>query len=138
MKLYNIYGKVVNKNVLKYRIDWEASSKSKLQHQTKQFLKKYWSNHIVYEEFPVFGSRMKVDFINATKKIAVEVHGPQHSEFNIFFHNNSRLNYLKSIKRDVQKENWLVQNNFTFVEIYFDEVEWLSEKYFKEKHGIIL
>jgi very-short-patch-repair endonuclease len=138
MKLYNIYGKVVNKNVLKYRVDWEANSKSKLQHQTKQFLKKYWKNHIVYEEFPVFGSRMKVDFVNATKKIAIEVHGPQHSEFNKFFHNNSRLNYLKSIKRDVQKENWLVENNFTFVEVYFDEVELLSEKYFKEKYSIIL
>jgi len=138
MKLYNIYGRVINKNVFKYLIKWDAKSKSNLQLKTKQFLKEYWQNHVVYEEFPVFGSRMRVDFLNATKKIAVEVHGPQHSEFNKFFHNDSRLNYLKSIKRDVKKEQWLALNNYTFVEIYHDEVDDLSEGFFKDTYNIIL
>lgn len=138
MRLYNIYGKAVSKNVLRYRINWDAKSRSKIQQKTKLFLKRFWKNHIVYEEFPVYGSRMKVDFINATKKIAIEVHGPQHSEFNKFFHNNSRLNYLKSIKRDVQKEKWLELNNFTLVEIYYDEVDKLSEKFFEEHYNVIL
>ena len=100
MKLYNIYGKVVSKNVSGYLIDWDSKSRSKIQYKVKQFLKQYWKNHIVYEEFPVFGSKLKVDILNATRKIAVEVHGPQHSSFNKFFHGESRLNYLKSIKRD--------------------------------------
>jgi len=138
MKLYNIYGRVINKNVFKYLIKWDAKSKSNLQRKTKQFLKDYWQNHVVYEEFPVFGSRMKVDFLNATKKIAVEVHGPQHSEFNKFFHNDSRLNYLKSIKRDVKKEEWLALNKYTFVEIYHDEVDDLSVEFFKDTYNIIL
>ena len=138
MKLYNIYGRVINKNVFKYLIKWDAKSKSNLQRKTKQFLKDYWQNHVVYEEFPVFGSRMRVDFLNATKKIAVEVHGPQHSEFNKFFHNDSRLNYLKSIKRDVKKEEWLALNRYTFVEIYHDEVEDLSVEFFKDTYNIIL
>jgi very-short-patch-repair endonuclease len=138
MKLYNIYGRVINKNVFKYLIKWDAKSKSNLQRKTKQFLKDYWQNHVVYEEFPVFGSRMRVDFLNATKKIAVEVHGPQHSEFNKFFHNDSRLNYLKSIKRDVKKEEWLALNKYTFVEIYHDEVEDLSVEFFKDTYNIIL
>jgi len=138
MKLYNIYGRVINKNVFKYLIKWDAKSKSNLQRKTKQFLKDYWQNHVVYEEFPVFGSRMRVDFLNATKKIAVEVHGPQHSEFNKFFHNDSRLNYLKSIKRDVKKEEWLALNKYTFVEIYHDEVDDLSVEFFKDTYNIIL
>jgi hypothetical protein len=138
MKLYNIYGKVVSKNVSKYIIDWDSDSRSKIQFKTKQFLKKYWLNHIVYEEFPVFSSRLKVDILNATRKIAVEVHGPQHSAFNKFFHNDSRLNYLKSIKRDVAKEKWLTLNKFILVEVYTDEVDWLSEKFFLEKFNIIL
>ena len=138
MKLYNIYGKVVSKNVSKYIIDWDSNSRSKIQFKTKQFLKKYWKNHIVYEEFPVCSSRLKVDILNATRKIAVEVHGPQHSAFNKFFHNDSRLNYLKSIKRDVAKEKWLTLNEFILVEVYTDEVDLLSEQFFLEKFNIIL
>ena len=138
MKLYNIYGRVVNRNVFKYLIKWDSKSRSKIQEKTKLFLKDYWKNHVVYEEFPVYGSRMKVDLLNATKKIAVEVHGPQHTEFNKFFHNNSRLNFLKSIKRDVKKEEWLTLNKYTFVEIYYDEVSDLSEKFFKDTYNIIL
>ncbi len=33
-----------------------------------------------------------------TKKIAIEVNGAQHNNFNKFFHANSRINYLNSIK----------------------------------------
>lgn len=138
MKLLNVYGKPVSKNVAKFKIDWDAPSLSKIQFKTKQFLKNYWKNHVVYEEFPVYGSLLKVDLLNATRKIAVEVHGPQHSAFSKFFHNESRLNYLKSIKRDVQKENWLETNGFFLVEIYHDEVDILSEKFFKEKFNITL
>ena len=138
MKLYNIYGKAVSKNVSNYLIDWDKASRSKIQFKTKQFLKKYWKNHIVYEEFPVYGSLLKVDLINATRKIAVEVHGPQHSSYNKFFHGESRLNYLKSIKRDVAKENWLTLNKFILVEVYHDQVDELTEKFFKEKYNIIL
>jgi len=47
---------------------------------------------------------MKVDMINMTKRIAVEVQGAQHESFNKFFHGNSRANYLKSIKRDYHKK----------------------------------
>ncbi len=138
MKLLNLYGKTVSKNVSKYLIDWDKPSRSKIQFNTKQFLKKYWKNHIVYEEFPVYGSLLKVYLIKATHRIAVEVHGPQHSAFNKFFHGESRLNYLKSIKRDVAKENWLTLNKFILVEVYHDQVDELSEKFFKEKYNIIL
>lgn len=138
MKLYNVYGKLVNKNVSSCLIDWDGKSRSKVQFNTKQFLKNYWKNHIVYEEFPVFGSRLKVDIVNATLRIAVEVHGKQHSAFNKFFHNDSRLNYLKSIKRDVAKEKWLSDNNFQLIEIYEDEVKDLSQTFFKEKFNLTL
>lgn len=138
MKLFNVYGKVVSKNVSQYLIDWEAASRSKVQFNTKRFLKQYWKNHIVYEEFPVFGSRLKVDIVNATLRIAVEVHGKQHSAYNKFFHGDSRLNYLKSIKRDVAKEKWLSLNKFQLVEIYEDEVKNLTEQFFVDKFNIKL
>ena len=70
---------------------------------------------------------MKVDILNATKKIAVEVNGAQHGNFNKFFHANSRVNYLKSINRDFKKLEWLEQNDYNLIEINHDEVESLSK-----------
>ena len=116
MRLYNIYGKLVSKNVSKHLIDWDKKSRSKFQFKVKQLLRPHWQNHIVYEEFPVYGSLMRVDFLNATKRIAVEANGRQHSEFVSFFH-KSRSEYLKSIKRDHKKTEWLEKNNFKLIEI---------------------
>lgn len=138
MRLYNVYGKLQSKKVSKYLIDWDSKSKSNIQFETKQFLKVFWENHIVYEEFPVYGTKLKVDFINATKKIAIEVNGVQHSQFNKFFHNNSRAKYLESIKRDVKKREWLELNNFKIVEIEQNEVKDLSKEWFKKEFDIIL
>ena len=136
MRLISVTGRAVNRNVSKYLIDWGKKSRSKIQFKTKQFLKEYWENHIVYEEFPVYGSRMKVDFINATKKIAVEVNGQQHDEFNKFFHSNSRTKYLQSIKRDAEKRQWLELNDFIIIEIYEKDLPDLSVSYIKELYGI--
>lgn len=135
MRLFNIYGKLTKKSVSKYIIDWDAKSRSMAQFNVKQFLKPYWMGHIVYEEFPVYGSLLKVDFINATKKIAIEVNGPQHSSFNPFFHNNSRVNYLKGIKRDHQKRIWLEKNNFIVMEIETNEIKELSSEFFLKTFG---
>jgi hypothetical protein len=138
VRLKNIYGRYVNKNVEKYRIDWEEKSRSKAQFRTKEFLKQYWQNDIVYEEFPVYGTRMKVDIVNMTKKIAIEVQGNQHYSFNKHFHKNSRLKYLASLKRDVKKIEWLELNDFLVAEITEDETKSLSRKFFEESFGINL
>ena len=138
MRLLNINGRLVNKNVRKYLIDWEGKSRSKLQFKFKQFFYPYWKNHIVYEEFPVYGTMLKVDILNATKKIAVEIQGDQHESFNKFFHDNSRLKYLQSIKRDVKKEKWLEMNEFKFLELYESDLKVLSPEYIEKKFDIII
>jgi hypothetical protein len=138
MRLLNINGKLVNKNVRKNLINWNGKSRSNLQYRFKQFFYTYWKNHIVYEEFPVYGSMLKVDLLNATKKIAIEIQGNQHESFNKFFHNNSRLKYLESIKRDVKKEKWLEMNEFKFIELYEDDLKNLSPEYIEEKCGILI
>lgn len=138
MRLFDIHGRPRSKKVSRYLIDWDEKSKSQIQFKVKQFLKTYWENHIVYEEFPVYGTRMKVDFVNVTKKIAVEVHGPQHESFNKFFHNNSRSDYLASIKRDAQKAEWLEKNNFIFMEIYDKDIKGLSHDFIKNIYNVSL
>jgi len=137
MRLKNIHGKLVYKNVKSKLIDWRGKSRSKIQRKVKLFLKDYWENCIVYEEFPVYGSRMTVDIFNATKKIAIEVQGKQHNEFNKFFHKN-KLNYLYSMERDLNKKKWLEDNDIQLVEVLENEVEGLKESFFYEKYGIKL
>ena len=117
-------------------IDWKKKSRSNLQFKVKQFLKPFWEKHVVYEEFPVFGTRMKVDIVNVTKYIAVEVNGQQHGSFNKFFHNNSRYNYFQSLNRDWKKEEWLEKNSFQVIVIEYNEVDFLTEEFIKEKFDI--
>lgn len=138
MRLFDINGKLKNKNVSNFLIKWDAKSRSNIQFTTKQFLKKYWFGYVVYEEFPVFGTRLKVDIVNASQKIAIEVNGFQHESFNKFFHDNSRANYLKSIKRDLTKIKWLEMNKFKVIEINEDEIKLLSKEFFLEKFNVLL
>ena len=138
MRLYTIHGKVVNRNVNRFLIKWGKKSRSNPQFKVKQFLKKYWITHVVFEEFPVYGTKMHVDILNATTKIAIEVNGAQHDNFVPFFHQNSRLNYLKGIKRDYLKHSWLEDNDFKVVQILDSEVKNLSKKYFEDNFNVIL
>ena len=58
---------------------------SKRQKAVKDFLKDYWYHHVTFEEFPVVGTRLSLDFYNANKRVAVEVQGAQHTKYNKFF-----------------------------------------------------
>ncbi len=135
MRLKNINGRLVNKNVKRYLINWNKKSRSAPQLAVKQFLKPYWMHHICYEEFPVYGTLLKVDILNATKKIAVEVQGRQHSEFNAHFH-GTRAGFFNSIGRDEVKYQWLVDNGFELIEVMESEVKDISLEFIEEKFGI--
>jgi hypothetical protein len=135
MKFKNIFGKDVNKNINKYLVKWDEPCRSKVQFNIKKFFETYWRTHIVVEEFPVFGSRMKCDLINFTKKIAVETHGLQHDKFVKYFH-RTRTGFKKSVKRDLQKYSWLEMNGFQIIEIFENEIQLLDSDWIKEKFDI--
>mgnify|MGYP002634205432 CR=1 FL=1 len=121
-----------NKRIIrakKYLIDWEKKSRSKIQFNAKQFLKPYWVNHVVFEEFPVAGTRLKFDFYNANKNIAVEINGQQHVKFVKFFH-KTRSNFVSQIRRDQQKIDFCALNDIKFIEIYSEKE--LTKKKFEE------
>ena len=131
LKFQTLYGAERRvKNLKKYLINWDGKSKSKFQKEIKKFLKRYWRHHVVFEEFPVVGTRLTLDFYNANKKIAVEAQGEQHIRFVEFFHGNYRNNYLDQLKRDQQKMQFCEINNIKLAEIYYnDKVE---KKLFKK------
>lgn len=109
------------KNARNYAISWDKKSKSNIQFKVKQFLRPYWRNDVVFEELRVVGTRLSLDLYNANKKIAIEVQGKQHTQFNKFFHNNNRANWLDQLKRDDLKLQFCLTNGIKLVEVYEDD-----------------
>lgn len=137
MRLISTSGKLVSKRVYKYLIDWDGKSRSKIQFKVKQFLRPFWIGAMVYEEFPVYGSQLKVDFFNASSKIIVEVNGRQHYDYVKFFHKN-RFGFKDHIKRDVKKYEWAKANDIQFIEINEDEIPKLSKQFMKDNFDLEL
>ena len=118
------------KNSTKYLIKWDKKCRSKIQKRVKDLLRQYWVADIVFEEIPVVGTRLTIDFYNANKKIALEVDGNQHYKFNKFFHGNSRQNFLSQLQRDEKKEYFCDINNIKLVRIL--ESDKLDEELLKK------
>ena len=129
MEFKTLSGYSKKKNVAKYRIKWEEKSRSKYQEHVKEFLFTFWKNHVVYEEFPVVGSKMTLDIVNLTLGIAIEVQGEQHNKFNKFFHNNDPMNFSAQIKRDLDKCEWCKLNNLRLIEIFPEDLPLEREKF---------
>ena len=138
MRFYTLSGKLVNKNLNKYLITWDGKSRSIIQRKVKQFLKPYWKGMLVMEEMPCAGTLLHVDIVNLTLKVAVEINGIQHTNYNTFFHGSNPAKYLLGIKNDVLKSEWLAKNNFKLIEINYDEIDLLSKEFFKNKFDILL
>lgn len=121
--------------VKKYLIDWDAKSKSKIQKATKDFLKEFWLKHVVFEEFPVAGTKMSLDFYNANKRIAIEVQGQQHVKYTPFFHGNNKYNYINQLRRDQNKQEFCEINDIKLIEIY--STEELTKEFFKNSGTLL-
>ncbi len=102
-------------NPSQYQIDWNGVSKSKFQFATKQFLRTFWANDYVFEEFRVCGTKMHFDFYNHTKRIVVEAQGRQHYKHVPHFHGKTGLK--DQFRRDLEKIDFCAANNIAFVEI---------------------
>ena len=109
-------------NSVKYLIDWDADCKSGIQKTVKNVLYDNWFADVVFEEFPVAGTRLTFDFFNATRNIAVEVDGNQHYKYNKFFHSNSRQNFLSQLKRDEKKEYFCGLNKIKLIRVLESDI----------------
>ncbi len=118
------------RNPTKYLIKWDKKCRSKLQKKVKDLLHKHWFTDVVFEEFPVMGSRMTIDFYNANRNIAIEVDGMQHYKYNKFFHSNNRVKFLEQLKRDEQKETFCENNSIKLIRII--ETDKINEELLKD------
>ena len=130
MRFITIYGAEKSlRNSYRYNIKWSEPSRSFLQTEAKVFLYPFWKNHDVYEEFPIVGTRLSLDFYNNTEKIAVEVQGQQHTKFVPYFQKNKRA-FLEQLKRDEIKEDFCNIINITLVTLFYDDE--ICKNLFKE------
>lgn len=110
MIVKDLEGKSRSVTSIRYKIDWGKKSLSTIQNEVKKALFENWQYDSVFEEFPCSGTKTRLDFFNKTKMIAIEVDGPQHDQYNPFFHKNRRANYVKQKERDDKKEKWCKVN----------------------------
>lgn len=135
MKLYNLNGRLISKNFDQYRIKWDKKERSIFQTDVKQFLRPYLITHLVYSEFPVPSTLLKIDIFDYTTKVAYEISGRQHTEFVKHFH-KSKSAFLGQIKRDFKKIDFCEKNNIILVEIYPEDLP-LTKEWF-EKFNVYL
>lgn len=102
-----------------YRIDWDPVREvSSWQAATKAFLRPYWENDIVFEEFRIPGAgKLRVDILNVNKAVVVEVSPESSHSYNAFFHGGSLNRFKDALKRDIKKREWAVKSKFAFVEL---------------------
>lgn len=131
MKFVSLQGREITiKSPHEYRINWDGPSLSKFQFAVKQWLKKKWCGHIVFEELPVVGTKFTLDFFNSSARVAVEAQGAQHFEFSSLFHGKSKLAFSDQLRRDSLKEEYCDKNGIRLVEIYPKDV--LDDALFKK------
>ena len=128
--------KLVTINEWKYKIDWENDGASKIEIKFRNLIFPYWKNSIILYQPRIPGSLLRLDFLNVNKKLCVEIDGTQHGSFNKHFHNDSRNEYLASMKRDMDKEEWLQTNNIILIRLIEEDLNNFSEKYIYDKFGV--
>jgi hypothetical protein len=107
--------------------EWKAKgsdaleNKSALHNKVRHFLRELFPYDIIIEEVELIGSRdwkkkrpLTADFYIPNRNLIVEAHGEQHYTYSSFFY-KSKLDFLKSQKRDTDKIRWCNQNNINII-----------------------
>jgi hypothetical protein len=114
-------------NAEAYRIDWDRKV-SGPQKKVKDFLRQYWDGQSVYEEIPIPGSRKRIDLMNWTSMVVIEVSpAAVHTQFNKFMH-KSHSGFLKTLQTDLKKMDWAEKNGFTFISLNDNQIKNLSKE----------
>lgn len=132
--------KLQNVNISEYLVDWnKTKGVSKPQLKVQNFLKPYWISHTILTELRIPGSLLRIDIINVTLSIAIEISpAATHSDYNEFFH-QSRAGFLTSIKRDIKKREYVEEClKWKFIELNDEDIDNLSKDLFEKKFEVYL
>lgn len=121
----------------KYLIDWNRRI-SKPQDKVTDFLRQFWVTNVVLQEARIPHTLLRVDLVNVTTGVCVEVSPDEyHVHYNPFLHGD-REGFLKKIQNDEKKRNILENAGYTLVELYNEDINNLSVELFRDKFGIYL
>lgn len=98
-------------------------NKSNYHKAAKKLLINIFPTLQILEEVPITirkSETLFLDFYLPLKKLCIEVHGEQHYKFVAFYHNNI-LNFMKSQKRDREKQEWCEINNIKYLALPYNE-----------------
>lgn len=114
-------------NMAKGRI----SNRSSLHLQARKLITQEYPTLQILEEVPIPLRKNEVlyfDFYVPLKKICFEAHGEQHHKFVQFYHSNI-MNFLKSQKRDREKQEWCENNGIKYIILDYNESEqeWMEK-----------
>lgn len=124
MKVLGLNGKEYNIDTKKYLIN-NRTKRSIYHIQAREIIVEEFWPYQVLEEVTLPGSSMKrsrlaLDFLIPSCKIAIEIHGEQHFKFIPFFH-KIKSNFAMAKKRDLDKKEWCRLNSIDLVELRWDE-----------------
>lgn len=97
----------------------------------RDILKEIFPTVHIIEEIPIRlrnGYNAYLDFFINQFKMVIEVHGQQHYKFTPMFH-SSIHDFIKQKRRDSDIIEWCAINNFTYIELKYNE----SEEEWKKK-----
>jgi hypothetical protein len=103
----------------------KVTNKSSLHLQARGLISSLYPTLQILEEVPISLRKNEIlylDFYIPLKKVCCEVHGEQHYKFVSFYHNNM-LNFLKSQKRDKEKQEWCEINNILYIELPYNDID---------------
>lgn len=124
-------------NCSKYKIDWDRKV-SKPQKYVKDFLYQFWKDDSVYEELIIPGSKKRIDLLNYSKSIIIEVSPDSiHTKYNDFMHKTRSL-FLVKLKTDNSKMEWAERNGYKFISLNDEDIKNISVDYFLNKFNINL
>lgn len=120
MKLTGLDGREYVYNFKK--ICKESPNPSSLHLSAREVIRKTFGLCSIYEEVQLLGSRLIADFFIPDMRVLIEVNGEQHYNYIKHFH-KSESAFVKSKIRDVQKKEWCELNEFSFIELPFNEYD---------------
>lgn len=128
MQVKDLDGNIHNWHLTGNMAHGKIANKSSLHLTARNIINQRFPTLQILEEVPIplrKSETLYLDFYLPLKKLCIEVHGEQHYKFVGFYHSNM-LSFLKSQKRDREKQEWCENNNIKYLIFpYFEnENEW--------------
>jgi len=113
--IWNIEGKEV-----KIKLKKKKKGGSLLHKIAYQILRELYPFDQIFQEVFLPKVKLYIDILLETRKLIIEINGPQHYEFIEHFHQN-KLNFVKAQARDRKKKQISEDNGFKVISLKYNE-----------------